>query len=132
MRTNNEEMKTPKQVVLGDAIQRALEATTTTKKTTEPFEHHLLWRSTDQAKAIQHCDAGKKKITIRFTPDSELISNKIKSTRQNPIVDLTFRSRKSWGIFATISAKNGKRRLHTFGTRRGGGEENGKRERIEE
>lgn len=101
MRTNNnEEMKTPKQVVAGDAkFKRALEATTTTKKTTtEPFRTSpSLAINMDQAKAIQHCDDGKKKITIRFTPDSELISNTIKSTRQNPIVDLTFRLRKKLG-----------------------------------
>ena len=104
MRTNNnnEEMKTPKRVVAGDAKhKRALEATTTTTTTTtttEPFRTSpSLAINMDQAKAIQHCDDGKKKITIRFTPDSELISNTIKSTRQNPIVDLTFRLRKKLG-----------------------------------
>ena len=101
MRTNNnnnEEMKTPKRVVAGDAKhKRALETTTTTT-TTEPFRTSpSLAINMDQAKAIQHCDDGKKKITIRFTPDSELISNTIKSTRQNPIVDLTFRLRKKLG-----------------------------------
>ena len=100
MRTNkNEEMKTPKRVVAGVAkYKRALEATTATKKTTEPFRTSpSLAIDVDRAKAIQHCDDGKKKITIRFTPDSELISNTIKSTRQNPIVDLTFRLRKKLG-----------------------------------
>ena len=103
MRTNNnnnEEMKTPKRVVAGDAKhKRALETTTTTTTTTtEPFRTSpSLAINMDQAKAIQHCDDGKKKITIRFTPDSELISNTIKSTRQNPIVDLTFRLRKKLG-----------------------------------
>ena len=51
----------------------------------------------DQAKAIQHCDDGKKKITIRFTPDSERVAQKIKATKHNPIVDLTFRLRKKLG-----------------------------------
>ena len=47
--------------------------------------------------AITHTADGKKKITIRFVPESEVISEAIKATGNNPFVDLTFRTKKKLG-----------------------------------
>jgi hypothetical protein len=87
-------MKTPMQTT--DAKNRTSMMTTTGKKG-KSDSAPASTINMDQAKAIQHCDDGKKKITIRFTPDSELISKMIISTKHNPVVDLTFRLRKKLG-----------------------------------
>ncbi len=100
--TTKEETKTPK--LMTARSEKGKEATTTTIPTTSTATASAVKTTAtasginmDQAKAIQHCDDGKKKITIRFTPDSERVAQKIKATKHNPIVDLTFRLRKKLG-----------------------------------
>ena len=98
--TTKEETKTPK--LMTARSEKGKEATTTTIPTTSTATASAVKTASsginmDQAKAIQHCDDGKKKITIRFTPDSERVAQKIKATKHNPIVDLTFRLRKKLG-----------------------------------
>jgi len=90
--TKEEETKTPK-LTTTTTIPTTSTATASAVKTTAAASGINM----DQAKAIQHCDDGKKKITIRFTPDSERVAQKIKATKHNPIVDLTFRLRKKLG-----------------------------------
>ena len=92
--TKEEETKTPKlTTTTTTTIPTTSTATASAVKTTAAASGINM----DQAKAIQHCDDGKKKITIRFTPDSERVAQKIKATKHNPIVDLTFRLRKKLG-----------------------------------
>ena len=88
-----ETKKTPKLTTTTTTIPTTSTATASAVKTTAAASGINM----DQAKAIQHCDDGKKKITIRFTPDSERVAQKIKATKHNPIVDLTFRLRKKLG-----------------------------------